>query len=91
MVEGSKREEPRAGSTSGVGWASRLWMRIAGAKGIKKALGPIWPTARGSSRWRSCRLGLARDGRKSPVIAGRSRRDEKSEVEVHLHSEVSSS
>ena len=43
----------------------------AAGKGIKKAGGPIWPTARGSSGRRSYRLRLARDGRRSPAITGR--------------------
>ena len=40
-------------------WASRLLVSVpagGAGKGIKKAGGPIWPTARGSSGRRSCRL-----------------------------------
>ena len=63
-----------------VGWASRLvvflWSVPGGAgKGIKKAGGPIWPTARGLSGRRSCRLRLARDGHRSPACAIRDGRN----------------
>ena len=75
--------------------ASRLLVsrprRPGGAgKGIKKAGGLIWPTARVLSGRRSCRLRLARDGHRSPAIRGADGRRGASEIQQHRHSETAS-
>ena len=59
-------------------------------KGIKKAGGLIWPTARVLSGRRSCRLRLARDGHRSPAIPDAIGRHVASEIQQHLHSETAS-
>jgi hypothetical protein len=75
--------------------ASRLvmWVPVlpgGAGKGIKKAGGLIWPTARVLSGRRSCRLRLARDGHRSPAIPRADRRHGASEIQQHLHSETAS-
>ena len=83
--------EPRARLRRWSGWASRLvvssWSAWRAGKGIKKAGGPIWPTARGLSGRRSCRLRLARDGHRSPARGDADRRRRVPEDAVHRHSE----
>jgi hypothetical protein len=89
-------ERAASGSDVAVGAGSRLvlltWIaaRCGRRRSIKKAGGPIWPTARGLSGRRSCRLRLARDGRRSPAIDGADRRGRASEGRHRSHSEVSS-
>src|SRR5688572_9428683 len=69
----------------------RSWFLLGGrGKGIKKAGGLIWPTARVLSGRRSCRLRLARDGHRSPAIRSADRRRGASEIQQHLHSETAS-
>ena len=49
--------------------------RRSAGRGIKKAGGPIWPTARGSSGVRSCRLRLTRERHRSPARGAVDRRN----------------
>ncbi len=49
--------------------------RRSAGRGIKKAGGPIWPTARRSSGVRSCRLRLTRERHRSPARGAVDRRN----------------
>src|SRR5439155_1711637 len=68
------------------GW-SRGFSCAPPRQSIKKAGGPIWPTARGSLGGGPAAFLLARDGRKSPAVVGAERRDAVAGVAERSHSE----
>src|SRR5436190_6870560 len=89
-----KRQNPRGSSPDGSSGGPRGLMRAMPAgrttNGIKKAGGPIWPTALVRPEGGLAACGLARDGRRSPANTRADRRDASVEEQrIRRHSSAS--
>ena len=85
---GKRKSRGSRSDLSSVGLAA-LVSRTArsGREGIKKAGGPIWPTALVRPEGGPAACGLARDGHRSPVCSATGRRKASGEERLRHHSE----
>jgi hypothetical protein len=90
LAAGRTWNEPRAPSRRSSGGLAALCRRSADARSIKKAGGPIWPTARGLLGGGVTAASSARGGHRSPAIGSAGRRGDGAEEQLVPHSEAAS-